>query len=262
MSYFGLLVCVTLVLLHSVSAHPFSGRHGRQQPQTRIDAPTVEDIFLPMSFNPPPATLRSRNDHPQLPVGVAQEGPLQTNKFYASFFANDQDNRTWTHPYSVWWPKNNASQGRGLSISHTDRKDFIYGPGDPVESFEDTFFRQSLALSARELGNGTVLTTDGLTAELVNVKLAPSSSAQPLISFPLVQGMAFVTGVYDGASVLLQTQQQFLNVTELGLIFQSSTAAVYGWSLTSMTSPHGWSTLRTEPGRVTWPQTQPSQSPR
>lgn len=43
--------------------------------------------------------------------------------------------------------------------------------------------------------------------------------------------MGFVTGVYNGATVLLQTQQQFLNVTELGLIFQSSTAAVYGWSL-------------------------------
>lgn len=184
-----------------------------------------------MSYNPPPANIRSRNDHPQLPVGVAQEGPLQTNKFYANFLANDQDNRTWTHPYSVWWPKNNASQGHGLSISHTDREDFIYGPGDPVESFEDTFFRQSLGLAAKELGNGTVLTTDSLTAESVNVNLAPSRSAQPLVSFPLVQGMGFVTGIYHGASVLIQTQQQFSNITELGLVFQGASAAVYGWSV-------------------------------
>lgn len=72
---------------------------------------------------------------------------------------------------------------------------------------------------------------DSLTSESVNVNLAPSRSAQPLISFPLVQGMAFVTGIYNGASVLVQTQQQFSDVNELGVIFRSSTAAVYGWSL-------------------------------
>lgn len=227
----GIVFCVILVLLQAILAHPFSPNDRQHQPQVRNDAPTIEDVFLPMSFNPPPATIRSRNDHPQRPVGVAQEGVLQTNKFYASFFANDQDNRTWTHPYSVWWPKNNATQGRGLSISHTDRKDFIYGPGDPVESFEDTSFRQSLALSARELGNGTGLTMNSLTAESVNVNLAPSRSVQPLISFPLVQGMAFVTGIYNGASVLIQTQQQFSDVTELGVVFRGSTEAVYGWSL-------------------------------
>ncbi|POS70283.1 glycosyl hydrolase family 81 [Diaporthe helianthi] len=204
--------------------------HGHQHPRAAQDAPVAADIFTPMSFDSPPATIPSRDDHPQLPVGVVQEGPLQTNKFYASFFANAQDNRTWVHPYSVWWPKRNVLQGRGLSISHTDREDFIYGPGDPVESFDDTFFRQSLSLSAKELGNGTVLTIDNLTAESVNVNLAPSRSAQPLISFPLVQGMAFMTGIYNGASVLVQSQRRFSNITELGVVFQGSAATVHGWS--------------------------------
>lgn len=43
--------------------------------------------------------------------------------------------------------------------------------------------------------------------------------------------MAFVTGIHNGASVMVQTQQRFSNITELGLVFQRSTAAVYGWSL-------------------------------
>lgn len=227
----GSLLSVTLYLLQVTLAHKTSGRNVRQKPRTQDGALQIDDIFAPMSFDPPPATMPTRNDHPQVPVGVDQEGPLQTNKFYANFFANDQDNRTWTHPYSVWWPKNNATQGRGLSISHTDREDFIYGPGNPVESFEDTFFRQSLSLSAKELSNGTVLTTDSLTAESVHINLSPSRSAQPLISFPLVQGMAFVTGIYNGASVLVQTQQEFSNITDLGAVFQSSAANVYGWSL-------------------------------
>lgn len=203
------LPCVTLTLFQVIFVQALFDSRAQQQRRSVYNAPAAEDVFTPMSFEPPPATIPARNDHPQLPIGVGQEGPLQTNRFYANFFANAQDNRTWTHLYSVWWPKNNVTQGRGLSISHTEREDFIYGPGDPVESFEDTFFRQSLALSAKELGNGTVLTTDSLTAESVDVNLAPSRSSQPLISFPLVQGMAFVTGICNGASVLIQTQKRF-----------------------------------------------------
>lgn len=119
-------------------------------------------------------------------------------------------------------------------VSHTDRKDFIYGPGDPVESFEDTSFRQSIALSAVELRENTVLTTDSLTAFSVNVNLSPSQNASSLITFPLVQGMGFVTGIYGGATVLLQTQLQFptnASLIDLGPVFQCPTATVYGWSL-------------------------------
>lgn len=103
-----------------------------------------------------------------------------------------------------------------------------------MESFEDTSFRQSIALSAKELGEDTVLTTDSLAASSVNVNLAPSQNASDLITFPLVQGMGFVTGIYKGATVLLQTQLEFStlsNFTDLGPVFKQSTATVYGWSL-------------------------------
>lgn len=103
-----------------------------------------------------------------------------------------------------------------------------------MESFEDTSFRQSIALSARELGNQTVLTTDSLTAFSVNVNLAPSQNASSLVTFPLVQGMGFVTGIYKGATVLLQTQLEFStisNFTDLGPVFKGPTATVYGWSV-------------------------------
>lgn len=103
-----------------------------------------------------------------------------------------------------------------------------------MESFEDTFFRQSVALSAQELGEETVLTTDSLAAFSVNVNLAPSKSASTLITFPLVQGMGFVTGIYKGATVLLQTQLQFStveNITDLGRVSEGRTSSVYGWSV-------------------------------
>ncbi|KAF5539166.1 glycosyl hydrolase family 81 [Fusarium phyllophilum] len=176
-----------------------------------------DDIFVEISHDPP-ILVPSRADHPQMLVGVDNKNnPIQTNKFYANFFANNQDNATWTHPYSVWWSSDPAKQGHGLSISHTDRHDFIYGPGDPVKSFEGPAFRQSIALSARELQNGTVLTTDSLTAFSVNVNLAPRRGAKPLISFPLVQGMAFVT--------------VFSTITDLRLSAVSPGPSVYGRSV-------------------------------
>lgn len=104
-----------------------------------------------------------------------------------------------------------------------------------MESFEDTFFLQSISLSARELGNGTVLTTDSLTASSVNVNLAPRRSAEPLITFPLVQGMGFVTGIYKNAAVLLESGVGFSSissdVSDDGIVSQDSGAVVHGWSV-------------------------------
>ncbi|KAF6787619.1 endo-1,3-beta-glucanase [Colletotrichum sojae] len=178
-----------------------------------------------------PINVPFREDHPQKPVGVRQDGPLQTNKFYANFFANAQDNATWTHPYSVWWSNDTVKQGHGLSVTHTDRKDFIYGPGKPVQSFQDSHFRQSIALSAQELQNGTVLTTESLTAFSVKVNLAPRKGARPVITFPLVQGMAFVTGEYDDAKVLIQSERGFTGIRNLAVDPHGLGTAVFGWSV-------------------------------
>ncbi|TLS25718.1 hypothetical protein PpBr36_07940 [Pyricularia pennisetigena] len=191
---------------------------------------TAIDVFGVLSHSRP-INVPFRGDHPQKPVGVRQKGPLQTNKFYANFFANRQDNATWTHPYSVWWSSDAAKQGHGLSVSHTDRSSFIYGPGNPVQSFEDPPFRQSVALSAQELQNGTVLTTDGLTAFSVNVHLAPGRGARSIVTFPLVQGMAFVTGVYNRAKVLIQSESGFVRVQSIPVYPDGLGAVVYGWTV-------------------------------
>ncbi|KLU91941.1 hypothetical protein MAPG_10890 [Magnaporthiopsis poae ATCC 64411] len=207
------------------SAHDDPATHGSLKRGSQ-----QQNVFVPISHDRP-VSIPTRGDHPQRPVGVLDKGPLQTNKFYANFFAGKQDNATWTHPYSVWWSNNTVRQGHGLSVSHTDRAGFIYGPGNPVKSFEDPFFQQSIALSARELQNGTHLTMDTLTAFAVNVNLAPRKGAKPIVSFPLVQGMAFVTGVYRDATVLLQSEKGFLNITDLRVPARESSSSVYGWSV-------------------------------
>ncbi|KAK2041431.1 family 81 glycosyl hydrolase [Colletotrichum somersetense] len=224
------VLTAALLFAELACGHHPPRRHGRA---THADSKRDSgNVFVPISHDRP-ILVPTRGDHPQTPIGVRNDddGPIQTNKFYANFFAGNQNNAAWTHPYSVRWSSDAAKHDHGLSVSHADRGDFVYGPGDPAKSFEDPDFQQSIALSARELQNGTVLTTDTLTAFAVNVNLAPAKSAKPVVSFPLVQGMAFVTGVYSNATVLVQSQKQFSNITGLWLGSNGTGSAVYGWSV-------------------------------
>lgn len=86
---------------------------------------------------------------------------------------------------------------------------------NPAQYFINPIGIQSLVISALELGSTTAITTDTLTAFSANVNLLPSTGATPAITFPLVQGMAFVTAIYNGATPIIQT----------GVFFQSLVSA-------------------------------------
>jgi len=149
---------------------------------------------------------------------------LSTNKFYANLFLGSQTNPVWTHPYSVAWSAGGGVvKSWGLSISQIDRSQVAYGPGNPSRYFINPVGIQSMILSASELGNKTVLTTDSLTAFSVNANLAPSSGASPKITFPLVQGMGFITGIYNNASPLIQSAVSILALTYVGPVSGGTT---------------------------------------
>ena len=90
-------------------------------------------------------------------------------------------------------------------MSHIERGQLAVAPGSPPEYFINPIGIQSLILSASELGNNTSLTLDSLEAFSVNVNLLPNATAKPAVTFPLVQGMGFVTGVYNNATPLIQS---------------------------------------------------------
>lgn len=176
------------------------------------------DIFQPIATGAPPNVIGSRADHPVARLGIQpQKSPLQTNKFYANFFLGTQTAGTWTHPYQVAWAKGGgSSHSWGLAISHTDTNQSVYGPdpaANPVGYFINPNGIQSIVISAAELGGSTALTTDSQSAFSVNVNLIPAPGAPPAVTFPLVQGMAFVTGVYNGATPIIQSGVFFRTVT-------------------------------------------------
>ena len=98
-----------------------------------------------------------------------------------------------------------------MSISHIEAHQRAYGlpntsiPGSPAQFFINPLGIQSMILSAAELGSSTVLTSDSLEAFSANIHLHPQAGANGSITFPLVQGMGFVTGIYDNLQPMLQS---------------------------------------------------------
>jgi endo-1,3(4)-beta-glucanase len=127
---------------------------------------------------------------------------------------------TWTYPYSVAWSKGGGSSGSwGMSIQHIDADQRVYGPNaaaNPVEYFINPIGIQSLVLSSLELGASTAISMDSITTFSANVNLLPSAGAAPAITFPLVQGMGFITCIYNGGTPVMQT----------GILFRSLTQAI------------------------------------
>lgn len=105
-----------------------------------------------------------------------------------------------------------------MSVSHIDRKQFVFGPEGqvPPQFYINPLEIESIVLCAAELGPSTVLTTDTHQAFSVNANLLAHASGPPLISFPLVQGMGFVTAIYNAASIVIRSSVFFREVVYVG----------------------------------------------
>lgn len=115
----------------------------------------------------------------------------------------------------------------GLAVSNIDRDDLVYGdsvqPGDPPKFFSAPLYVQQIILSATELGANTHLTTDSHKQFSVNLNLLPAAGAEPLIRFPIVQGMGFVSGLYTDATPLLQSNVLFTELVDAGAVNEDAT---------------------------------------
>jgi len=197
---------------------------------TTVVAPTASNIFVPVATDNVDALIGSRSDHPVPRTGINQTSPIETNKFYANFFLGNQDWATFTYPYSVNWARGSGSASSwGLSISHVEASQVVFGDGDPAPYYVNPIGIQYVVLSAEELGTSTVLSTDSLAEFSINVNLAETEGAEPKLTFPIVQGMGFVTAVYNGATPLLQSGVYFQTLQYDG---SGSENSVFKYTLT------------------------------
>lgn len=120
-----------------------------------------------------------------------------------------------------------------MAISHVEANQRADGPpnfeihGHPVKYFFNPIGIQSIILSARELGSSTVLTSRDLQAFSAYADLHPQAYSSARITFPIVQGMGFVTGIYENLQPAIQSSVFFRKVVAAG-----SCAGVYKYRIT------------------------------
>lgn len=189
-------------------------------PAAHLEERQAQDVFaVPVATAAPPAMIKRRTDHPCPRTGVQKSGPVQTNKFFSNFFLGDQTGPTYTFPYAVSWSRGKGPAASwGLAISHTEAKQRVFGPvkhNGAAQYFINPVGIQSMILSARELAKNTVLTVDAVTAFSARVNLKKDAASAPTIKFPLVQGMAYVTGQFTGGTPMIQSGVYFKSMTKV-----------------------------------------------
>ena len=108
-----------------------------------------------------------------------------------------------------------------MAVSHIDANQRANGPqntampGAPIQYFINPIGIQSIVLSAVELGPSTTLTTSNLEAFSVNAILSPQAGSSSNITFPLVQGMGLVTGIYHRLMPAIQSSVFFRSVSQV-----------------------------------------------
>lgn len=109
-----------------------------------------------------------------------------------------------------------------MAVSQTEPDKVVFGPnnseipGNPASYYINPIGIQSMVLSAAELKESTVLTADNPKAFSANAVLRPHSGSKQSITFPVLQGMAFVTGVYSNMELLVQSSVFFNKVVTAG----------------------------------------------
>ncbi|KAJ6273192.1 Utp14-domain-containing protein [Bipolaris maydis] len=173
-----------------------------------LEDTTLNDIFT---------KIQEDDILPQIPIG--RDHPVPRKGFYANTFLGKQNQPIWTHPYSLWWGKGLAQPGMvqtwGMCVSHIEETDLVFEPGEPANSYVNPPHKQHIVLTAVELDARTTLTTDTHLPFSVNINLGSRSIPhEPKITFPVVQGMSFVTAGYRDATPMLHTGRRgFVDMT-------------------------------------------------
>jgi len=205
------------------------------------------DIFsTPIGTDAPPDNIPQREDHPVARQGITKNGVLQTNKFYSGFFLEDQSTSVFTFPYSLQWSKGGGpAESWGIAISHIEARQRVLGEiefNGAVNYYLNPIGIQSMILSATELGSSTVLETEGMTAFAARALLKAEAGSDPVVAIPLVQGMPYVTGEFNGGHPMIQTGIYFREMTRVEtdpkagvvkynfLLEDDTTWVVYGYS--------------------------------
>ncbi|KAI5966241.1 ACF3 [Candida pseudojiufengensis] len=159
------------------------------------------DLFAAIDISSPPYNF-SRQELPlAIPSGVNNKGvAYQTNKFYANLFLGNQDLMVYTYPYGVYWSKNNYY---GFGVQHTNTSNRVFGSiNTNNEGVASYYFNPTnngeIIFSATIFDNSVAMGVTDMTEMGVKVTLSKDDDEINNLEIPIVQGMGFVSAIYNG----------------------------------------------------------------
>lgn len=193
-----------------------AGLGGYTRPQMPLPAQSSSALpDLPIPF--------PSSDHPQPPVGCNSQDPVHTNNFYNNLALQDQSFPVWTLPYSLWLAREPDQDG-GLAFNHTEAAQQVFGPdpgADPAQFYFNPPRIKSFVFSARAMNPQSAnIELEDHKKMSVTAKVVGGGGA---IVVPLVQGMGFVTGIYQNLVPLLASQVGFQAFKRVGSVSLGTT---------------------------------------
>ncbi|ODQ82114.1 glycoside hydrolase family 81 protein [Babjeviella inositovora NRRL Y-12698] len=157
------------------------------------------DIFsLPISTAAPPAMFHRQN-HAVTPQGCSIGAPIQTNNFSNNLTLDDQLCPVWTQPYSLWYAQD-PDLDVGLAFNHTTAQQRVFGPdsaANPVQFYFNPPRIKSFVLSGEGFQGNVALRLENHHKMSVMVKIVLGNDENKSLLAPLVQGMGFITAIYN-----------------------------------------------------------------
>ena len=172
-------------------------------PGERIEPPTTTPItsnqYLPLNLVSAidPRCILPPKTHSLSPPSntliLSNGSPTPTNKFYGNLLLpNGQELPLWTHPYSLWYSK----QDNSICVSYVSANQRVFDQNDsPPQFYFNPVGIKSLMFTTIQTVS-TSISIHSLTHMSCQLDLVDTQSQIPLIQFPLVQGTGLITALY------------------------------------------------------------------
>ncbi|CDH16326.1 related to Endo-1,3(4)-beta-glucanase 2 [Zygosaccharomyces bailii ISA1307] len=179
------------------STKPPIAVEGVEKQFSKLDVIGTLDFDTILRMEPPGETFAKVTHEVPIPLGVDNKGrPIETNKFYGNMLVGSQKNAVWTHPYSLWWSKDIPFLG--VAISHCTADQRVLGPDDgPKQFMFNPIGIKSFVFSSPQFSSEDDMTLGLSELKHMSAQILLKKNEEQFIQFPLVQGMGFVTAIYN-----------------------------------------------------------------
>ncbi|OBA26456.1 hypothetical protein HANVADRAFT_53066 [Hanseniaspora valbyensis NRRL Y-1626] len=157
-------------------------------------------------------------------VDWTEKSQGQTNKFYINLLLDDAAYPAFVYPYLMW---QSTSSLYGFAVQHTTSADCTFDQymdnGDP-RIFTNPLNEYDLVFSSASFASASDFYMDisNLTPSSTLVTLTDSSDTSSYVQLPIVEGMGFVTAIYNGD--LIPSLYSGMNIQSLASETSSSLA--------------------------------------